>query len=188
MCTGAEILVGSVVAGSIIKGVGSVMGGNAKANAQRNQAAIDEQDAKLAGYAADDAIRRSLVEEGKIREHGARVIGKQKLAISSGNIDPTSGSAALVQEGAAGATEEEAQQARLDGMREAYGYRTQGLRFQMIASARRSAAGDYEAAGWLGAAGSAVEIAGETRNWWQMKPEGSEDWLKNDYLGGAEYT
>lgn len=189
MCTGAEILVGSMIVGGVIEGYSKFKGANAEADAQRRQAAIDEKDAQVAEEMAVDSIRRADLEVGKIREGSSRLRATQRYAISAGDIDPTSGSAASVQEGTAILTEYDVSIAKLNGMRTAYGFRSQGLRFRAVADARREAAGSYEMAGYLGAASSLVKLGGLVGMPGPSSVGGAPYWWQaTDMAGGAAQT
>lgn len=172
MCTGLEIAAGvMLVGGTASKIAGDISAGNAAADQARRQAAIDEENAKLGDTMALESVRRGEVEVGKIREAGARIVAKQRVAAVSQNIDPTSGTAADLQEGAAEVTQEQVKLARLSAAWEAYGFKTQGIQFQQVAAARRAAAGSYETAGYVGAFGDALSggasLATAGVKWWR---------------------
>jgi hypothetical protein len=130
----------------------------------RAQAAIDDENKRLAEEQALQSERNAEFEAGKIREAGSRLQLRQRLAAVSQNVDPSSGSAAEAQIGSAEVTQEQVDVARLHGAWEAYGYRSQGLQFGWWRRRRRRAADNIETAGSRSSAGSTgVDSANEAR-------------------------
>jgi hypothetical protein len=152
---------------SVLKAKSKIDSANAEADSQRTQAAIDEENKKLAEEQALQSERNAEFESGKIREAGSRLQSRQRLAAVSQNVDPSSGSAAEAQIGSAEVTQEQVDVARLRGAWEAYGYRSQGLQFGMVAAARRRAADNIETAGYISAGSSLVDSANEAAKWWK---------------------
>jgi hypothetical protein len=170
MCTGLEIagavVIGSAIVGTVAKVKGDIDSGNANADQQRRQAEIDEQNAKIADNLAVKETQDAEFEAGKIGDSAARLIGKQRVAAASDNVDVTTGSAAEAQTGTAEIAGEQRLLARLQGAWSAYGYRTQGAQYQATAAAHRAAAASYESAVPWAVTADVAQGASSALNWW----------------------
>lgn len=167
MCVTA-ILAGAAIVGTIAKVKSDIDSSNAHADAARAQAAIDDENERLANEQALQSERNAEFEAGKIREAGSRLGSKQRLAAVSQNVDPSSGSAAEAQIGSAEVTQEQVDVAKLHGAWEAYGYRSQGMQFGMNAAAHRRAADNYDSALPFTIVGDvATGVGNAGARWWK---------------------
>ena len=118
MCEPATLLmVGSVAAGAI-------KGNAAKGAADRN-AAIMESNAALADASAADAYQRGATTEGKVRMRGGQMEAAQKADFAASGVDVHSGSVADVVGSTGAISELDAQIAKNNAAREAFGFKTQ---------------------------------------------------------------
>lgn len=96
--------------------------------AKRKQGEKDEKTAeanqRLANYQADDALNRGSIEEQRYRRQIAQMIGAQRNAVGSRNVE-LRGSALRLLEDTAMIGEEDATTIRNNASREAWGYRNQ---------------------------------------------------------------
>lgn len=163
---------GIAIASAGLSAGAAIDAGKATHDAADRQAAIDDQNAKLANEQADIALADAQRKVGQIGEQGSRIQAQQKLAAASGNVDVTSGSAAEDQVDTSFVTSHMQNLAMLEGARTAYGYRSQSLNFRAQGAAKRAAGADAQTASYWAAAGSAVAgaagvyTAGKKLNWW----------------------
>lgn len=95
----------------------------------------------LADRAADDAILRGGKEAALLRTQASETISAQKVAFNSSGVDASVGTPASLAEGTRAMGELDAQTMENNAAREAWGFRTHGLKFQAQAAleSRRSA-------------------------------------------------
>jgi hypothetical protein len=132
--------------GAVVNAFGTMRAGMDEAHVQQFNARVSEQ-------AAVDALYRGEHTANVVRSQGGQLIGRQRTEYASSGVDAGTGSALDVQIATAGLTELDAQTARSNAAREAWGYRIQAAN----ARARASAA---EAAGQYGYVGSILGGAG----------------------------
>lgn len=138
----------------------TIAGGAIKAsaayNAANQQADILEGNARVADRAAADAVDRGALAEGKVKLQGGALEAHQRQQFAASGVDVQSGSAVDVVSGTAMMTELEAQIAKNNAGREAWGYRTQAGQFRTQAKNARDS-GDVQAIGSiLGGIGGAA--------------------------------
>lgn len=115
--------------------------------ASESQAELQEANAAIADVQAKDAIARGAVEESKFRMGVRGLIGSQRVAFASGNIDAGFGSAVDVQADAAYLGEIDALTIRSNAAREAWGYRVAGDDLRQRADIARREGANAAAAG-----------------------------------------
>jgi hypothetical protein len=125
--------------GSMASGIGNIFTG-AQGGAQETAAAQQEWDINkaLAQYGARTATLKGQQEVSDIRAAGTQVGESQKLAYANSNVDPTVGTAAAVQSDTAAQSELDAQTAKNNAARAAWGYKVQGSRRTATTSRRRT--------------------------------------------------
>jgi hypothetical protein len=141
MCVPAA-LAGAAVVGGVVKGVSDKMQADASASAQRRNAVIAEQ-------AAQDALDRGDVEAGRIRMKGAALQGAQRAGYAAAGVVAGEGSAGRTEMDTVHLTEMDAQTARNNAQREAWGLEKQ-------AENMRASADATETAGWLSLGGDII--------------------------------
>lgn len=109
----------------------AVLGGSAisaygQAEAGDYNAALAEQNAKVAGIQAQDALTRGTAEESRYRGQVSKLMGRQRAAIGSSGIE-ASGSALDILADTARTGELDALTIRNNAAREAWGYRVQAV-------------------------------------------------------------
>ncbi len=92
---------------------------NDEALARDRESAINVQ---IAQGAQADALRRGGVDAGKIRQKGSRIAEEQKVAYANSGVDSSVGTAANVQADTAAISELDAQTAKNNAAREAWGF------------------------------------------------------------------
>jgi hypothetical protein len=102
------------------------------ANEQDTRAKEEEaqQNARLAQRAAVDALERGAREAGQSRIDTSKLIAAQKVAYANSGVDPTVGTAANVQADTRAMGELDAKTLQNNAVREAWGYRTYGIKYQ----------------------------------------------------------
>jgi hypothetical protein len=124
MCEAISIL----IAGASLLGSGLSAAGQLQAGAEQKKLA--EKNAKLAELAATDAEARGGVQAGLVRMRGSRTASTQRAAYGASGADAASGTALSLYGDTAAVSELDAQTARSNAAREAWGYRTQAEDFR----------------------------------------------------------
>jgi hypothetical protein len=127
-----SILIGMMVAQTVMSVYGSYKAGKAAKKAGEAGAEVTESQAKLAEYNASvadlqakDAVQRAAESESNFRSGVRGMIGAQRAGFAAGNIDVAYGSAIDVQADAAYLGELDALTIRTNGVREAWGFKVQ---------------------------------------------------------------
>ena len=118
-------------------GVASAYGAYTQAQAARNQASfqadVERNNAVIAGYQRDDAIRRGGEEANRLQREAERMRGAQVVRLASNGLDISSGTPLAILEDTVFFGQEDAATARNNAAREAWGYDVQ--RHNALASA-----------------------------------------------------
>lgn len=105
----------------------SIAGGMSQASALRAQADYESRiadiNARLAGFQADEAIRRGEKDVAGIQRRRTQFIGKQRAALAAQGIDIESGTPLQTQEDTASMAAEDIMTTRNNAWREAWGLR-----------------------------------------------------------------
>lgn len=125
MCEPATITLALTAASAAVTGYGAIRQGQAQKRQADYQAAVERNNATIAGWQAEDATKRGQVEEQRQRLHAARIAGAQRAGYASGGVELTSGSPLDTLMDTAQLGELDALTIRSNAEREAYGYRTQ---------------------------------------------------------------
>lgn len=153
----------AAVAGAVVGAVGQIAQGQAQAAQAGYQAQVARNNEIIANRNADDALKRYSVEEDKVRQRTAMILGSQRAKLAGQGAVLDEGSPLDIQMDTAGLGELDALTVRSAGEREAYGFRTQGMNYAAQAKLydmNTSMLGTYLKAGGsiLGAAGSAYSM------------------------------
>lgn len=152
------------VAGTVTQARGAKKAGNAAGNAaiavgeaqQRaanSEAGLSDYNAAVADLQATDAVQRAQQQEAKFRSGVRGLIGSQTASAAADNISVSSGSAVDVRADSAFLGELDALEIRVNGAREAWGYRVQAQDLRTRAGITRRAGADAAAAGRIAASG-----------------------------------
>lgn len=115
MCNPALIMVGATLVGGAMQAQGQREAANAQANAA-------EANAKIAEVQAQQAREIGGMEEQRILKQMRRVLGAQRTAFAAGNVDPSEGTALDLQLETALEAKTDAEIARANAMRQAWGF------------------------------------------------------------------
>ena len=154
-------MAGSAIAGGVTsfmgaetQAAGAEYSGRAQAAMYNYQAAVADLNAKLAKQDADYARAAGEVDVQKAGLAGGQEIGGARAAYAAGNIDASSGSAALVVRSEEAAIQENEEIAEANRVKTAYGFEVKSAEDTAQAGAYRSAAQTSIVAGQLGAEAS----------------------------------
>lgn len=148
MCDPATIAISAQAAGSLL-------GAGAEKAAGDANAAIQANNADLARYAAQDALRRGALDEQALKQRIGQIIGSQRAAYGGGGIALDSGTALDIGLDTARTGAIDVATIRLNAANEAWGYR-QRAKAQDYQSSLSKKSGTQAALGsLLGGAGGA---------------------------------
>lgn len=121
----------------------SLYSGYAQSEAEKGLGRLEESrnrfNARMAEYAAEDAIRRGDREAGKVRQMGKRVRGAQRAGFAGQGVDVNVGTPVELQEETSLLAEEDMRAVKNNAWREAFGYKVQAADYRMAASYARYA-------------------------------------------------
>lgn len=102
------------------------------ANEQETQAKEKEaiENARMAQRAAVDALQRGAREAGQSRIETSRLVAQERVAYANSGVDASSGTAAAVQVDTRVLGELDAKTLQNNAMREAWGFRTYGIKYR----------------------------------------------------------
>jgi len=143
------------------------------------QASVARNNAQIAEWQAQDAIRRGEDEETRQRMRTAQLKGTQRASMAANGIDISEGSAAQIQADTDWMGEQDALTIRDNAKRTAWGWRSQGA--QSTADANMYKAKADSTSPWAAAAGSLLGNAGALANvgnavadkWYSFKNSGN---------------
>jgi hypothetical protein len=111
------------------------------------------ENARLAQRAAVDALERGAREAGQARMGTSRLVAQQRVAYANSGVDPTVGTAARVQAETRAMGELDARTLENNAAREAWGFRTYGLKYRDQAQLEATRGANRAAATVLGGVG-----------------------------------
>jgi len=138
---------------------GAVKSGQAQNAQARYQSAVERNNAKIAGWQAEDATKRGQIEEQRQRLATARLRGAQRAGMAANGIEIDSGSPLDVLMDTASLGELDALTIRSNAEREAYGFRSQGGNLMAQAGLTRMAGRNAQTAGYIGAGSTLLSSA-----------------------------
>lgn len=150
-----------MVATAVISAVGTVASAQASASQASYQAQVARNNQIIANRNADDALKRAAVEEDKVRQRTASVMGQQRARLAGQGSVLDEGSPLDIQMDTAGLGELDALTVRNAGEREAYGFRSQAMNFGAQAGLHDSKASAGMLQAYLSAGGSILGAAGK---------------------------
>jgi hypothetical protein len=127
-------------------------------------AAQDEarQNKQMADAAAADALQRGEREAGQARAQTSQLVGAQNVAYAGSGVDASVGTAANVQAATRAMGELDARTLENNAAREAWGFRTYGVKYQQQAQLANTRARIGTAATILGGVGRLASSAGSS--------------------------
>lgn len=144
------------IAGLVTSIYGQVKSGNAASRAGRAAAERDEFNASVADLQAKDALAVGREEESSFRTQVRGLIGTERVAFASQNVDVRSGSAADVQADTAYLGELDAQRIRANAARQAWGLQVQAADYRHAAAVSRAGGSAAATAAYVGAGATAL--------------------------------
>jgi hypothetical protein len=147
----AAISLAATAASTVVGFMGSMQQGRA-AQAQANyQAAVSRNNAQIAEWQAQDAIKRGQEEEDQHRRKVSQVIGAQRAGFGASGFDLGDATTIDILGDTAAMGEYDALTIRSNAAREAWGYRVQGSNYMAEAGLQTArGASARSAAAWQG--------------------------------------
>lgn len=160
---GATLLTAVSLAATAASGVASAAGAIQQGQAQKRQAnyqaAVERNNAQIAGWQAEDATKRGAIEEQRQRLATAKLRGSQRAGMASNGIEISSGSPLDVLMDTAQLGELDALTIRSNAEREAYGLRTQQSNLTAQSGLTRMAGRDAQQASYISAGSTLLSTA-----------------------------
>lgn len=163
---------GLSVAGMLSGAVGSFYSARSTKNQLKHEAAIADINARLSEKAAQQELQRGQFEVGQITRRAGQIKGSQRASMAANGIDLGVGSAAELQASTDLMKEIDRNQAEVNAISSAWGYRTQGTNYQNQATLSRASAssinpGASAATSLLGSAGNVAS------QWYSLSKAGN---------------
>lgn len=159
-----------------VSAAGTMVGGLMKASQQRYQAAVADQNAKLAAGQANDALLRGQMEEKKSYQRTAQLLGQQRAALAANGVEADYGSAFDVQGDTLSLGRDEASTIRKNTEREMQGYDIESLNYHSQAKADRAAATGTIVSSVFSSAGTLLGAASQVGKINAAKNAGGSGW------------
>ncbi|KAA5926352.1 hypothetical protein F1536_12430 [Achromobacter xylosoxidans] len=155
-----------MLAASAASAVGSANSASAQQAGLNYQADVAANNAQIAEWQAQDAIRQGQEQEQQSRLRYAGTKGAQRAALAANGVALDEGSAVDILSSTDYANEMDAQTIQANAARSAWGYRTQGANYSDNAASLRAGAGAVSpgSAAGMSLLGSAGQVAG---SWYQ---------------------
>lgn len=140
-----------------LSAAGTITGTAAAYQQSQTAKAVAESNAKTAEIQAQDATRRGELEAQAIQRKGAAMQSEQRAIMAARGLDLAGGTAGDILDQTAFFTSMDAQTARQNASKEAWGRRSQGANFTAEANAQKP---------WLSAGGTFLSGAGQVADRW----------------------
>lgn len=162
---------GLSVAGMLSGAVGSFYSARSTKNQLKYEAAIADINARLSEKAAQQELQRGQFEVGQITRRAGQIKGSQRASMAANGIDLGVGSAAELQASTDLMKEIDRNQAEVNAISSAWGYRTQGTNYQNQATMSRASASSINPG-----ASAATSLLGSSGNvasqWYSLSKAG----------------
>lgn len=145
----------AAVIGTVFDVEGSIKEGEAKQREAKDNAA-------LAASAAADAIARGNQEAGRTRTDTTKLVAEQNVAYANSGVDPTVGTPASVMADTRAMGELDAKTLENNAAREAWGFRTYGMKYNQQAALEAARTQNKVAGTMLGGLGRAASGFSQT--------------------------
>ena len=149
-----------------LQGISGIMGasgqyaqGKAEEQAYKHQAAVNEQNAKLAQVSADDARRSAMIEEEKSGKQFEQLMGTQRATIAANGLDLSSDTMSTLLQDTIREGVEEATWIRHQGMMKKWGFQNEQYQHLRDADMNRAAGKNARKAGKMNALGTLLSTA-----------------------------
>jgi Zn-dependent metalloprotease len=159
MCEPTTIALAVTAVSGVVAAGGAVMQGQAQAKQAKYQAAVETNNATIAGWQAQDATQRGQIEEQRQRLATARLRGAQRAGMASNGVEIDSGSPLDVLMDTAQLGQLDALTIRSNAEREAYGLRNQQSNLTAQAGLTRMAGRSAQTAGYISAGSTLLSTA-----------------------------
>lgn len=156
----------AIVGGSLLSAKGEKKAGRAAEDAANFQAQTAEGNREFAEQLADDAIARGNVEEQKQRVITSQFVARQEVALAASGQVVGVGSAKDLTESTETIGELEALTIRQNALKEAEGFRREGLNFGREAQLTRETGRQAKKAGEAAATASIISGVGSVASSW----------------------
>ncbi len=151
MCEFATI---AAIGSAVVGGIGTMMQAQASASQAAYQAQVARNNQIIAQRNAADALKRGEVEEDKVRQRTAAILGQQRARLAGQGSVLDEGSPLDIQMDTAGLGELDALTTRSNYQREAYGQEVQAMNYGAQAALYDSKTRTSLLSDWLSAGGS----------------------------------
>ena len=168
MCVAPALLAGI---GTAVSTVSTIQQGKAQAASYNNQAAVADQNAKIAGRQAEVAAQNGAEEERQMRRRGAATIGTQKTAFAASGIDSGAGSAVDVINDTSAQNELDALAIRKNAANQVWNNQAEQTNYVNQASAARSAAKNANSSAKMSAFGTLLTGASALQSKYGKAPK-----------------
>lgn len=152
--------------GAGVGAYGAIKQGEAQQQAAGYQAAVDKNNATIAGWNADIAEQSQVAKTQAIERQGSLRAGAQRAALSAGGVDAASGSSLDLLDATAQDTARAASASQYQGDLTGYGYRTQQQNFLGQAEVATAGGNNAATAGAIGGFSTLLGGAGQVADRW----------------------
>lgn len=166
-----SISLGAAAAGGIIKGIGSILGGEAKSDMYNYQASVAEVNKKIALQNADYAIKSGESNAQREGMKGRFEFGALKTGRAASGFQVGTGSNEKVLDSKEAINTYNQSVVRSNAAKQAYGYKVDAMTAGSQAQLYKMAASNAETEGIIGGIGSMVSGAGSVADKWMAGKE-----------------
>lgn len=173
MADPVTLSLGAAAAGGVIKGIGSILGGEAQSDMYKYQASVAQVNKKIAEQNADYAIKSG--EAGAQREgmKGRFEFGALKTGRAASGFDVNTGSNAKVLESKEAINTYNQSVIRSNAAKQAYGYKVDAMTASSQAQLYTMAASNAETSGIIEGVGNLIGGAASVSSKWQQYSTGA---------------
>jgi hypothetical protein len=157
--TAAALSIAATVGSGVMAAGGAIQQGRAQKQQANYQAAVERNNATIAGWQAEDAQHRGQIEEQRQRLQTARLRGAQRAGMASNGVEIDSGSPLDVLMDTAQLGELDALTVRSNAEREVYGLRNQQSNLTAQSGLTRLAGRNAQQASYISAGSSLLSTA-----------------------------
>lgn len=160
-----------LVASTAMSAVGSIQQGNAQASAYKREAAVNEENARIARLNAERTAQAYSLQEDKLRRSQKLALGQQRAAAAESGVGASTGSNLDIQVEDSAQAELDALTLRYDGQNDRINQLNQGIQFSNAAATSRANAKSAKQSGYTGALASVVGGATKYSQYSDMKAQ-----------------
>lgn len=145
-----------IVLSTAMSAVGAIQEGSAQASAYKREAAVNEENARIARLNAERTSQAYSLQEDKLRRSQKLALGQQRAAAAESGVGVTTGSNLDIQVEDSAQAELDALTLRYDGQNERNNLLNQGIQFSNAAATSRTNAKTAKQSGYTSALTSVV--------------------------------